>query len=129
MTTQYIKNRGVDGYNNYGLPVSDTKFSATVAATTDTTVSVPGKAAIGVPGSQKNKYLAVITLEWGTDIWFAVNETAAGPAGGSFASTTSEQITSTQDFARTCETGDVLHFFSPSGTVDVSVAFYSIPCN
>lgn len=129
MTTIYNKNRGVDGYNNYGLPVSDTKYSATVAATTDTTVSAPGKAALGVPGNSKNKYLAVITLEWGKDVWFALNATAAGPAGGTFASTTSEQITASQDFAREVETGDVLHFYSPSGSVDVSVVFYAIPCN
>lgn len=129
MTTQYIKNKGVDGYNNFGIPVSDTKYSATVAATTDTTVSAPGKASMGVPANQKNKYLAVINVEWGKDIWFALNDTASGPAGGSFASTTSEQIVSTQDFARMIEAGDVLHFYSTSGSVDVSVAFYAIPCN
>lgn len=129
MITQYKVQKDVGGYNNFGLQVSNTKFSASLAATTDTTLTVPGGSSMGVPAGRKNRFLAIVTVEYGEEVWFAVNTAASPPAGGSFASTDAEQIISTQDFAREVLAGDVLHFYSVPGNVDVSVIFYAMPAS
>ena len=129
MITQYKIQKDVGGYNNFGLQVSNTKYSATLAAATDTTLTVPSASAMGVPVGQKSHILALVTVEYGEEVWFALNATAAAPVGGTFAATNSEQIVGGQDFAREVVGGDVLHFFNTSGNVDVSVVFYALPAS
>lgn len=128
MITPYKIERDIAGYNGFGLQPSNLKFSADLAATTDTTLTIPDGASLGMPGATKNRFLAIIKVEWGEEVWFAMNATAAVPAGASFAETDSELIVSTQDFAREVVAGDVLHFFSTPGA-EVSVVLYTLPAN
>lgn len=128
MITQYRIQKDVGGYNNFGLLLSNTKYSADLAATTDTTLTVPGGTSMGTPVGIKNRFLAIVHVEFGEEVWFAVNTTAAPPAGATFAATDSELIVSTQDFAREVKAGDVLHFYSVPGA-EVSVILYALPCN
>jgi hypothetical protein len=129
MTKMYKLQKDVAGYNGFGLPVSDAMFSATLGASSDTTVNAPSSSAIGAPLNTNNRYLAIINVKPNTEVWFALNATAAVPAGASFASTTSELINGTEYFAIQVQTGDVLHFLTASATTDVSVKFYSLPAS
>lgn len=51
MITQYKIQKDVGGYNNFGLQVSNAKYSATLAAATDTTLTVPFSQGGGAPHS------------------------------------------------------------------------------
>ena len=82
MTTQYKLQKDVAGYNGFGLPPCDQKFSASLAATTDTTLTVPSSGALGAPLNQVNRFLAVIQVEANLSVWLAINATAAVPVGG-----------------------------------------------
>lgn len=129
MTTQYKLQKDVAGYNGFGLQFSDTKYSASLALTTDTTLTVPSKGAMGAALDTANKWLAVIAVEANLSVWCAVNTAAAVPAGGTFASTSSDLIIGTQYYAREVKGGDVLHFLAPVAGTDICVMFYALPAN
>lgn len=103
--------------NDDGHLFSNLKFSANLAVTTDTTLTVPGISP---------RYKAIIKCEQAGVVWVANNAVAAAPAGASFASTTSELITEDNTLNREVKAGDVLHFFSTAANVEVSVVFYSL---
>lgn len=129
MSIQYKLQKDVAGYNGWGLQFTDLKYSASLAITTDTTLTVPLKAAMGAPLDQVNKFLAVITVEANLSVWCALNATAAVPAGSTFAATTSDLIVGTQYYAREVKAGDVLHFLAPVAGTDISVLFYALPAS
>lgn len=129
MTTQYKLQKDVAGYNGFGLSFSDLKYSASLAITTDTTLAVPLKAAMGVPLNSVNKWLAIIQVEANLSVWFALNATAAVPAGSTFASTTSDLIIGSQYYGVEVKSGDVMHFFAPAAGTDILVKFYALPAN
>ena len=124
MATLFSLTRDINGYNGFGLAFSDTKVSATVAASTDTTYTIGGDAAMGaIAQPSVNKYLAIFSYEPGSQVWVANNAVAAVPVGASFASTASELNPS----ARVVNAGDVLHFFTPdAGGAVVSVVIYAL---
>lgn len=132
MTTQYKIQKDVAGYNGYGLQFSDQKFSATLAANTAQTVTVPSSGSIGTPLNQVNKFLAVVDVYNSTtegQVWCANNSTAAVPTGGTFAATTSDMIVQNKDYARWVSAGDVLSFISAEADTDICVMFYAMPAN
>ena len=47
MTLPFSLTRDVNGYNGFGLQFSDTKFNATIAQSTDTTLTIGGNAVMG----------------------------------------------------------------------------------
>jgi len=124
MTLPFSLTRDVNGYNGFGLQFSDTKFNATIAQSTDTTLTIGGNAVMGgIAQPSVNKYIAIFSYEPGSQVWVADNDTAAIPVGASFASTTSELNPS----ARVVNAGDVVHFFTPdSGGANVSVILYAL---
>lgn len=125
MTTNYNTDWNKRGVNGFGAQFSDTVFSATLKAATDTTVAVPLKAAVGAPTAPSfNKFMAVITCTQDTDVFMALNATAAVPVGTTFAASTSELIPNGY-IAKMVKSTDVLHFISAS-TPSVTVAFYAI---
>lgn len=129
MTTQYKIQKDVAGYNGYGLPFSDLKFSATLAVTTNTQLAVPLSGSIGTPLDTINRFLAIVTVYNDTgegEVWCANNATATVPAGSSFAATNSDLIVQNKDYAREVKAGDVLNFISPVAGTDISVIFYSL---
>lgn len=117
MTAPYIAQQPVTAY---GFRFSDLLYSATLAANTDTTLTVPGTAP---------RYKALIKCKPGVDVWVAVNGTAAVPAGSTFALTTSELLESDGELCREVKAADVLHFYTATATTDVSVAFYALGSN
>ena len=125
----YKLQKDIAGYNGFGLPFSDQKYSASLAATTDTTLTVPSTNTIGAPLNSIHRYIAVINVEANASVWCALNATAAVPAGATFAATTSDLIVGSQYYAREVQAGDVLHFYSGTADVDISVMFYYLPAN
>jgi len=119
MTTKLLFARDDAGFNAYAPYFSTDKYTATLAATTDTTLTVP---------SNFPNWVAYFSVEAGKNVWLALNATAAVPAGATFASSTSELIPNVSQYqiGRNVKAGDVLHFFSQTGTANVSVAFYAI---
>ncbi len=123
MTTKFNMSRDINGYNGFGLTFTDTAYSATLATTTDTTLTVPSAIGIGKQGyATVAQTLAIFTFDPGTSVWVANNTTAASPAGASFAATSSEL----NPAARLVNGGDVLHFYTTGTGVNVSVSFYSV---
>lgn len=117
--------RDVSGAVVYGLPFSANAYSATLAVTTDTTLTVPSISPMGnanLNGTTLPNIMAVFTFDPGTSVWVANNVTAAVPAGASFASTSSEL----NPAVRFVKGGDVLHFYTSGTGVNVSVLFYSL---
>lgn len=129
MTTQYKLQKDVAGYNGFGLPFCVQKFSASLPATTDTSLTVPVNGAMGQALNSVNKWLAVIQVEANLSVWFALNATPAVPAGGTFALTTSDLIIGSEYYGVEVKAGDVMHFLAPTAGTDILVKFYALPAN
>lgn len=129
MTTQYKLQKDVAGYNGFGLQFCDQKYSASLAATTDTTLTVPLNGAMGQALNTVNKWLAVIQVEANASVWFALNAVAAVPAGATLALTTSDLIIGSQYYGVEVKAGDVMHFLAPVASTDILVKFYALPAN
>ena len=129
MTTQYKLQKDVAGYNGFGLQFCDQKYSASLAATTDTALTVPINGAMGQALNSVNKWLAVIQVEANASVWFALNATAAVPAGSTFALTTSDLIIGGEYYAVEVKAADVMHFFAPTAGTDIMVKFYTLPAS
>lgn len=129
MAIQYKLQKDVAGYNGWGLQFTDLKYNASLAITTDTTLTVPSIGTLGAPLNQVNRFLAVINVEANLSVWCAVNATAAVPVGSTFAATTSDLIIGGQFYAREVKAADVLHFIAPTAGTDISVLFYALPAN
>jgi len=125
----YKLQKDVAGYNGFGLPFSDQKFTASLAATTDTTLTVPSSGALGAPHNTNNRFLAIVSIETGGNVWCALNATAAVPAGGTFAASNSELVTGGQYYAREVKAADVMHFYTATAATDISVVFYALPAS
>ena len=123
MTTKFNMTRDINGYNGFGLPASDTNYSATLAISTDTSLTVPTVFALGDSSStSKAKLIAIIVPDPGSSVWVALNTAASAPAGASFAATASFL----NPAALEVKGGDVIHFFCTTANVSVSVRFYWI---
>lgn len=129
MATMYKLQKDIAGYNGFGLPFSDLKFSASLAITTDTTLTVPSSGAIGAPLNSVNKWIAIIQVEANLSVWFALNATAAVPAGSTFAATTSDLIIGGEYYAVEVKAADVMHFIAPTAGTDILVKFYALPAS
>jgi hypothetical protein len=116
-TTPYLSQQPVD---DFGLLFSNLKYSANLAATTDTALTIPGNAP---------RYKAVIKVENNGLVWVAVNSTAAVPAGATFAATTSELINDAKSLCREVKAGDILHFYTGTANTEVSVVLYALGTN
>lgn len=131
MTVQFRRFDEVKGINDFGQQYSDQIYNATLAAATNTALTVPGGGIMGGVSSygtagDKNKVYAVIRTTG--DVWVAVGQTADVPAGASFAKDTSELVTNVLEKTYLVNVGDVINFFAKTGTTpSVSVAFYPLP--
>ena len=113
MIRSYLGQQPVD---DFGQQFPSLKYSAAVAATTDTLLTVPGDAP---------RYKALIKSSVDAVMWVALNEVADVPAGAGFAADTSELVPVNGQMCREVVAGDVIHFYSTAGG-DVSVVFYAI---
>jgi hypothetical protein len=122
MATNYNIDKTKNGVNGFGLPFCDTIYSATLTASTNTTIAVPLTSATGAPtATTYNKFMAVFSYSSGATVFVALNKTAAVPVGATFAATTSE-INPTAKMVKSTDTINVIS----SGTPSVTIAFYAI---
>lgn len=129
MTTQFRVTQETKGINDFGQLPCDQIYNATLAATTNTQLTVPGGGTMGNLSAYTNvnKVYAVIRVSEADEVWVAVNETAGVPAGASFAKATSEIVTCQREYCKFLSVGDVLNFYTAGSTTSVSVAFYALP--
>lgn len=114
-------NVGIGCQNDFGAQFSNTNYSATLAANTATALTVPSGSGIGKANDTNAKFLAIFGYAAGVTVFVANNGTAAKPASGSFAATTSV----INPACREVKAGDVLSFLSVAGG-DITVALYAI---
>lgn len=121
MPTPFSMVRDINGYNGFGLPFSINKYSANLAQSTDTTLTIPSTNAQGTGTSNAvARYIAIFSYEPGASVWVANNATAAVPVGATFAAVSSELLPT----ARYVMGGDVLHFITADTTALVGVTLY-----
>lgn len=121
MPTPFSMVRDINGYNGFGLQFSLDKYSATLAQTTDTTLTVPSTGPFGTGQSTTvARFIAIFSYQPGATVWVANNATAAVPVAASFGAVSSELLPT----ARYVKAGDVLHFITPDTTAQVGVTFY-----
>lgn len=113
MTTKFSMIRDINGYNGFGLQFCDDNEMVLLAASEDTTLTVPSAA---------NQYLALFSIPSGADVWVANNATSEFPSLDEFESTSSVL----NPTARLVNGGDILHFITPSSNIAISVSFYAI---
>ena len=110
---RYIAQQPVD---DFGQGFSTLNYGATLAATTDTSLTVPGLA---------QRYKAVIKCETDSVVWVALNQDATVALAGSFAAVSSEMVPVNGVLCKQVQADDVLHFYTAGTGIDVSVVFYS----
>ena len=115
MSTLLAFGRDAQGYNA-GAPQFPTDiFTATLAANTAKSVTVPSTHAVFI------MYVRVQPNGW---CWASRTTTAAVPAGSSLASAASELICGTIEYRRLVYAADAISFITPNTTCDIEVAFY-----
>ena len=127
MTTKLNLTRDINGFNAFGLNFTDTAYSCTLTASSNTTLTVPKVSSIGgasYEGTAQPQWLAVFAYDPGTSVWVSDSATvaASNPAGNTFAATISEL----NPAARKVQGGDVLNFFTTGTGVNVWVGFWWI---
>lgn len=106
--------RDIQGYNAYAPAQSTDMYSATLAAGVSSTLTVP---------SNFQNWIAAFFYQAAGDMWVSVGHTASGPAGATFASTTSQL----QPGALSVQAGQVISIKNNgTGSSDVGVALYAV---
>jgi hypothetical protein len=117
MSTQLHFGRDVQGYNARAPQFPTDIFTATLAAGTAESVTVP---------SNYKSWIMYVRIEPAGWCWCSRTTTAAVPVGASFASAGSELISGTIEFRRVVFAADVISFITPNTTCDIEVAFQAI---
>ena len=112
MSTKLNFGRDVQGYNAYAPVQSTDRYSATLAANTVETITVPGNF---------ENWIAVFSYAPGVEVWISTTGTAAVPAGATFASTTSEM----NPGSRQVTAATVISAISAVGG-DIGVSLYAL---
>lgn len=113
MTTKLNMIRDMNGFNTFGLPFCDDKFSMQLSVGVAQSITVPGNF---------QKWLAIFFQDSGSNIWVSLNTTATYPTGSVSAATSEENPT-----ARLVIAGDTLSFITPEDGTKCGVCLYAIP--
>lgn len=108
--------RDMQGYNAYAPQFPTDIFTATLAASTAKSLTVPSNVPFWV------MYVRVQPNGW---VWCSRTTTAAVPASSSLAAASSELIVGTIEYRRKVFAGDTISFITPNTTCDIEVAFFA----
>ena len=104
----------IKGFNSFAAPLSTDKYSATLAAAGNSTVTVP---------SNYENWVVSFSFQPGADVWVAYNTSAAAPVGSTFASTTSELLPGSRAILK----GTTINCYNNgAGVADVGIILYAI---
>lgn len=99
-------------------------YSALLAIDTVDTLTVPNFTGLGLSSAATNgDIVAEITVNKVSNVWVAVNATAAKPTT-TFGVSTSELVPLYKKFKKIVQVGDVLSFISDTATTPISVVLY-----
>ena len=121
LPTTYNINKCIQSTDGaYGAPFAVHKYTTTLAANTEATLTVPGISAAGnINSNTKTQWMAVFTYEAAKKIYVALNGTAAVPAGATLAASTS----SLNPSGRIVREGDIIHVIS-AAVGDMSIELF-----
>lgn len=105
--------KDVQGFNSFSPVQADQKYSATLASSGNSTITVP---------STDENWVAAFSFAPGATMWVSVGGTAAAPAGATFASTTSEL----NPGSRKVKAGDVIDILNSGTASEVGVVLYVV---
>lgn len=117
MSTFLNLGRDVQGYPTEGSPFSTNMFSATLAASTAKTLTVP---------SNHQTWLMRVKVQPTGWCWVSRTTTAAVPAGSSLAATSSAMAVGTLLNEWVVYAGDSISMITANTTCDVSVELFAI---
>jgi hypothetical protein len=117
MSTLLAFGRDVQGINSEAPDFPTNIYTATLAASTAESVTIPGDAPAYV------MYVRIQPSGW---CWVSRTTTAAVPAGGTFVASKSELIAGTIEYKRKVFPKDVISFITANTTCDISVSLYAI---
>lgn len=113
MAIQFSMIRDINGYNGFGILFSDVNYSSLMTVGLAATITIP---------YDFENWLAIFSIDPGSRIWVANNQTAVAPTDASFGSTYS-QLNPT---ARQVKAGDVLSLITPDTSAYVGVSLYGL---
>lgn len=114
MSTFLNFGRDTQGYNAYAPMSAVDKWSATIVSGAATSITVP---------SNHKVWIAVFSYQPGSNVWVDFSgATAAIPAGGTLAITTSEL----NPAARTVLAGSTISMITDNASIDVGVSLYAV---
>ncbi len=116
--TNFDFNPNLGGINGFGSEFSNTVREAKLAATTDTTLTVPSTSGLGRIGNTTPKLLAIFSYQSGATV-FVANGATAAPGGAAAFAANNSVINPT---GRIVYAGDVLHFYALA-EAEVTVEF------
>lgn len=120
MSTPILFAKDRAGYNTFAPPPSTDKYSATLAAGGNSTITLPTNA---------NSWVVSFSFQPGADVWVAYNTSAGAPAGSTFASTVSELLPGSRLLPALRNDGvtatTINLYNNGSGTADVGVILYA----
>lgn len=120
MSTKLNFGRDAQGYNAFAPPPAADKYSANIASGGNATITLPTNAA---------SWIVSFSFQPGSDVWVAYNQTAAAPAGATFATTTSELLPGSRilpalrNDGKTATTINILN--NGAGAADIGVVLYA----
>ena len=109
--------RDVQGYNAYAPQFPTDIFTATLAAGTAESFTVP---------NNSNYWIMYVRVQPNGWAWISRTATAAVPAGGTFASAKSELVDGTIEFKRIVLAKDTISMITANTTCDVSISLFPI---
>ena len=124
MSTKINFGRDVQGYNTFAPPPSTDKYSATLAAGGNSTITLP---------TNSPYWIVSFSYQPGADVWVAYNGSAAAPVGATFASTASELLPGSRILPSTVTTSSgtvattINLLNNGAGVADVGVILYASP--
>jgi hypothetical protein len=113
--TQLNFGRDVQGMNAYAPQFPSNLYNATLTSGSNSSITVP---------SNNQNWIAILSYQPGSDMWVSVNNTAAAPAGATFAAATSFLLPAQLKV----QAGDTISVYNNTSTSqDVGIALYAIP--